>query len=46
MTEKMNVIFPQQTVRLRNIDKHFITAELKGLDRRKKREYFKKGKSG
>ena len=45
LTEKMNEIFPKKTVKVREFDKSFITAELKVLDRRKKREYLKRGRS-
>ena len=45
LTEKMDEIFPKLEIKLRPFDKPFITRELKILDRRKKREYLKKGKS-
>jgi hypothetical protein len=45
LSEKMDQIFPKKTIKLRQFDKPFFTAELKVLDRRKKREYLKKGKS-
>ena len=46
VTDKLNVIFPQKTVRLTvNLDHPFITAELKTLDRQVKRIYRKQNKS-
>ena len=45
LSEKMDIIFPKKQVKFRPIDKPFITNELKVLDRRKKREYCKRGKS-
>ena len=36
---------PQKVVKLRSIDKTFITNELKVIDRQRKREYAKRGKS-
>ena len=45
LSEKMNTIFPKKKVKLRPSDKPFIINELKILDRRKKREYCKRGKS-
>ena len=43
---KINVIFPKKTIRLAvNFDKPFITAEIKKLDRLKKREYRKHHRS-
>ena len=42
----MDVIFPQKTVKLTvNVDKPFITSELKSLDRQIKRVYRKQNKS-
>ena len=45
LTEKMDMIFPKKTIRMRPFDKPYFTGELKSLDRRKKREYKKRGKS-
>ena len=45
LRKKIDEIFPKMEIRLRPLDKPFITRELKVLDRRKKREYIKKGKS-
>ena len=46
VTDKLNMIFPQKTVRLTvNLDHPFITAELKTLDRQVKRIYRKQNKS-
>ena len=42
---KMDAIFPTKTVRLSNKDKKWIDSDLKKLDRLKKREYSKKGKT-
>ena len=43
---KIDAIFPEKKVRIRQgKDKEFITAELKTLDRRKKKEWKKHGKS-
>ena len=43
--EKVEKLFPEKTIRITNKDKDFITAELKTLDRKKKREWSKKGRS-
>ena len=43
--EKVEQLFPEKTIRITNKDKDFITAELKTLDRKKKREWSKKGRS-
>ena len=45
MQEKLNLYCPQQTMKLFNRDKPFITKELKHLDRKRNREYLKSGKS-
>ena len=46
VTDRLNVIFPQKTVRLTvNLDHPFITSELKSLDRQIKRIYRKQNKS-
>ena len=45
LRQKIDDIFPKKEIRLRPLDKPFITRELNILDRRKKREYLKKGKS-
>jgi hypothetical protein len=42
---KVKEMFPQKKVRISNKDKVFITSELKTLDKRKKREWRKNGKS-
>ena len=42
---KMDEIFPTKTVKISNKDKMWIDAELKQLDRQKKRIYSKEGKS-
>ena len=43
---KVNSIFPEKTVKIRQgKDKEFITAELKKLDRKKKKEWRKNGRS-
>ena len=42
---KINKIFPFKTVKISSSDKPFITVELKKLDRKKKKEYRKNGKS-
>ena len=45
INEKVNTFFPEKKIRFTNIDKPFITAELKTLDRKKKREWKKRGRS-
>ena len=42
---KLNTIFPTKKIRISSSDKPYITSELKKLDRKKKKEYRKKGKS-
>ena len=42
---KVEELLPEKKVRVTKKDKEFITSELKTLDRRKKREWRKKGKS-
>ena len=42
---KLNEIFPTKEVRISNKDKQWIDSELKKLDRSKKREYSKRGRS-
>ena len=42
---KVNQLFPEKSIRITKKDKQFITAELKTLDRKKKREWKQKGKS-
>ena len=42
---KVNYFFPEKKMRITRKDKEFITSELKTLDRKKKREWNKKGKS-
>ena len=39
LEDKLNIIFPLKTFKTSSCDKPFITAELKKLDRRKKKEY-------
>jgi hypothetical protein len=43
--EKVNFCLPEKRIRITKKDKQFITAELKTLDRKKKREWSKNGKS-
>ena len=43
--EKVDQIFPEKKIRVTGKDKEFITAELKTLDRKKKREWKEKGRS-
>ena len=43
--EKVEQLFPEKTIRITNKDQDFITAELKTLDRKKKSEWSKKGRS-
>ena len=43
--DKVDQLFPEKTIRITNKDKEFITAELKLLDRKKKREWTKNGRS-
>ena len=43
--DKVEEIFPRKTIKTSNHDKPFITAELKNLDRKKKRIYCRQGKS-
>ena len=45
LSKKMDEIFPQEKVKISIKDKSYITAELTKLDRLKKREYKKHGKS-
>ena len=45
LTEMLDELCPTKTVRLRMSDKPYITKELKILDRQRKREYIKHGKS-
>ena len=45
LTDKMNEIFPKKSFRVTQQDKAWINFELKKLDRLKKREYRKHGKS-
>ena len=45
MELKLNEIFPTKEVRISNKDKKWIDSELKKLDRSKKREYAKRGRS-
>ena len=45
LENKLNEIFPLKTIRTSATDKPFITVELKKLDRKKKKEYRKRGKS-
>ena len=45
LESKLNLIFPLKTVKFSPTDKPFITAEIKKLDRKKKTEYRKHGKS-
>ena len=45
LTEKVDLNFPEKSVRMRDTDLPFITSELKSLDRRKKRAYRKNKKS-
>ena len=43
--EKVDQLFPEKKIRVTGKDKEFITAELKTLDRKKKREWKEKGRS-
>ena len=45
LENKIDEYFPTKTVKLSNKDKLWIDAELKKLDRQKKRIYYKQGKS-
>ena len=45
LKEKVDKLFPEKTVKVSTKDKPFITKELKSLDRRKKKEWRKNGKS-
>ena len=45
MTNALNKFIPEKTTKLRNIDKKFFTNELKQLDRKRRREFRKHGKS-
>ena len=42
---KLETIFPTKKIRISSSDKPYITSELKKIDRRKKKEYRKNGKS-
>ena len=43
--EKVEQFFPEKKIRVTNKDKEFITAELKTLDRKKQREWRRRGRS-
>ena len=45
LEKKLDEIFPKKTIKTSSSDKPFITAELKKLDRKKKKEYRKWGRS-
>ena len=45
ITEKLNLICPEKSVRISSQDKPWVTAELKSLHRLKSREYVRRGKS-
>ena len=45
LSTKLNEHFPQKTVKITNQDQPWITPDLKNLIRRKKREYWKNGRS-
>ena len=45
LSENLNKFFPEKTMKLGSQDKLFITSKLKQLDRQKKREYNKRGKT-
>ena len=45
LMKKLDIFLPQKCVKISNKDKSYITADLKKLDRLKKREYRKHGKS-
>ena len=45
LLDQLNLHCPQKTLKLSNRDKSFITIELKQLDRKRNREYIKRGKS-
>ena len=45
VNSKVDQFFPQKTIRVTNKDKEFITAELKSIDRKKMKEWRKKGRS-
>ena len=45
MMENLNKFCPEKSMKLSSQDKPFINKELKTIDRRKSREYAKRGKS-
>ena len=45
LQEKLNQFCPEKSLKINSYDKPFITAELKTLNRKKQREYCKRGKS-
>ena len=45
LKNKLDEVLPEKNIKTSNNDKPFITADLKHLDRRKKREYRKNGQS-
>ena len=45
LNENLNKFFPEKTMKLGSHDKLFITARLQQLDRQKRREYLKRGKT-
>ena len=45
LSENLNKFCPEKQIKLSSQDKLFITAEVKRIDRKKNREYLKKGKT-
>ena len=45
VSQKVEELFPERKIRITKKDKEFITSELKTLDRKKKREWQKNGRS-
>lgn len=45
LLDKLSLFCPMKSMKLSNWDKPFITNDLKKLDRKRKREYIKKGKT-
>jgi len=45
LLEKLDLYCPKKSMKLSNVDKLFITSDIKRLDRQRRREYLKRGKT-
>ena len=45
LIDKLDLICPKKVIKLSNKDKHFVTTEMKKIDRQRNREYLKRGKT-